>query len=116
LICLLIVHRVGDRRLAAACLGELADVAYERKRLDLAARLLGAADGLRGNIGTPAWPEELTLEAHLRGELRAEMGASAADRTYTMGRALTLEDAVAMVHSDGWPPSAGRRLHGENGD
>jgi predicted ATPase/DNA-binding XRE family transcriptional regulator len=110
------VHRVGDRRLAAACLGELADVAYERKRLDLSARLLGAADGLRNNIGTPAWPEESALEAHLLRELGAAMGAAAADRTYTMGRALTLEDAVAMVHSDTWPPSAARRLRDENGD
>jgi len=106
-----ILYQVGDRRLFAAGLGELADVAYERGRCDIAARLLGAAAALRSGLGTPAWSEEAALEAHVLEQLQAAIGAAAVERLYTMGRALTVEDVVEMVQADDWPP-AGRRQGG----
>ena len=99
-----VFHRVGDRRLAAACLGELADVAYERRRWDMAARLLGAAEAIRASLGTPAWAEEAALENHVRGAVGDDAGAAAANRAFTTGGALTLEDVVEMVEADAWPP------------
>ena len=106
-----VFHRLGHRRLAAACLVELADVAHERKRCDLAARLLGAAQSLRASLGTPAWADETALEDHVLAAITEAMGAASANRIYVMGQALTLEDAVDMVRSDGWPPSD-RRARG----
>ena len=111
-----IFYRFGDRRLAAACLGELADVAYERNRCDVAARLLGAAGALRDSLGTPAWPEEAALEDHVLGALREEMGVAAVERTYAMGATLTIDDVVELVAADRWPPPVRRRRgSGSNG-
>ncbi len=102
-------HRLGDRRLAAACLGQLAEPAYERQSCDVGARLLGAAEALRAALGTPAWEEEAALEELVLRALRAHMGADAANRAYTTGRGLTLEDVVDMVRADAWPPRGRRR-------
>jgi tetratricopeptide (TPR) repeat protein len=98
-------HRLGDRRLAAACLLELADIAFERGRNDIAARLVGAAEALRESLGTPAWPDEAALESRLLGELGAAMGAPSRERARMGGRSLALEDAIDMVASDSWPPA-----------
>ncbi|MEA2684867.1 MAG: hypothetical protein QOE93_62 [Actinomycetota bacterium] len=104
-------QRLGDRRLAAACLLELADVAFERGRRDIAARLVGAAQAIRDALGTPAWPDEDLLEAHVLAELAATMGKPAMERARLVGRSLGLEDAVDMVDSDSWPAAyRGARL------
>ena len=96
-------HRLGDRRLAAACLLELADVALDRRRRDIASRLVGAAEALRESLGTPAWPDESELETRVLTELAATMGAPALHRARMVGRSLTLDDALDMVESDSWP-------------
>ncbi|HVF13213.1 MAG TPA: hypothetical protein VM942_01370, partial [Acidimicrobiales bacterium] len=96
-------HRLGDRRLAAACLLELADVALERGRRDIAARLVGAAEAMRESLGTPAWPDEAELEARVVAELVSAMSAPTVHRARMVGRSLTLDDAVDMVDSDSWP-------------
>jgi len=96
-------HRLGDRRLAAACLLELADIALERRRRDIAARLVGAAQAIRESLGTPAWPDEVALESQVLAELTSTMGAPAVHRARMVGRSLALDDAVDMVDSDSWP-------------
>ena len=96
-------HRMGDRRLAAACLLELAAVALERRRRDVATRLVGSAQAIREILGTPAWADELELESQVLAELTATMGAQAVRRARMVGRSLTLDDAVDMVDSDSWP-------------
>ncbi|MDQ4097199.1 MAG: tetratricopeptide repeat protein [Actinomycetota bacterium] len=103
------LHRLGDRRLAAACLLELADIAIERKHRDLAGRLVGAAEGVREALGTPAWPDEAELQQRILGELYETVGPVSATRAISMGKALSLEDAVEMVQSDVWPPVVRRR-------
>ncbi len=102
---LLSFHRLGDRRLAAACMLELADVAVERKRRDIAARLVGAAEAIRASLGVPAWPDEVELEAAVVEELTQAMGRAALERARMVGRSLALEDVVDMVESDSWPPA-----------
>ncbi|MEA2932427.1 MAG: hypothetical protein QOI56_1212, partial [Actinomycetota bacterium] len=98
-------HRLGDRRLAAACLLELAATALERRRRDIAARLVGTAQAMRESLGTPAWPDEMELESLVLAELVATMGRPAVQRARGFGRSLALEDAVDMVDSDSWPPA-----------
>ncbi len=104
-------HRLGDRRLAAACMLQLADIAVERRRRDIAARLVGAAEAVRESIGAPAWPDEVELEARILAELGATMSQPALDRARLVGRSFVPEDAVDMVESDSWPPAyRGARL------
>jgi predicted ATPase len=103
-----VFHRLGDRRLAAACLLELAAIAAERRRGDLAARLLGAADGVRESLGTPAWSDEEVLEEQVMGDLRKLSGEAATRRARTIGRALPLEEAIELVEWGTWPPAVRR--------
>ena len=98
-------HRLGDRRLAAACMLELADIAVERRRPDIAARLVGAAEAVRDALGIPAWPDEVALETRVLDELRATMGRAALERARLVGHSLVPEDALDMVESDSWPPA-----------
>ena len=99
------LHRLGSPRLAAACLVELAALALRRRRRELAARLVGAAQGIRDDLGAPAWPVEGTLEIETLSALRETMGDGALDRALRMGRGLSLEDALALVEAGTWPPS-----------
>jgi tetratricopeptide (TPR) repeat protein len=101
--------RLGNRRLATACLVELADIAADRGRADLAARMLGAAAALREDMGTPAWPEERTLEDEVLARARDRLGTGATQRGLNIGRSLSLENAVEMVEADAWPPPTRRR-------
>ncbi|MEA2974075.1 MAG: hypothetical protein QOG82_2533 [Actinomycetota bacterium] len=98
-------HRLGDRRLAAACMLQLADIAVERRRRDIAARLVGAAEAVRASLGAPAWPDEVVLEGRVLDELAPVMGRAALARARLVGRSFALEDAVDMVESDTWPPA-----------
>ena len=98
-------HRSGDRRLAAACLVELAAVAAQRKRRDIAARLLGAADGIRQSLGTPAWPDEMALHDKVVESLQLGSSDAAVGKALRIGRALSLEDAVDLVVGGTWPPA-----------
>jgi predicted ATPase len=100
-----VFHRSGDRRLAAACLLELAAVAAQRKRHDMAARLLGAAEGIRLSLGTPAWREEIELHDNVVQTLVLASGDGAVRRALRIGRALALEDAVDLVAGGTWPPA-----------
>ncbi|MFP5318744.1 MAG: ATP-binding protein [Acidimicrobiia bacterium] len=104
-----VFHRVGNRRLAAACLVEVAEVAAQRRRNDLAARLLGAADGIRTTLGTPAWPDELDIIDEVTRRLQRTLGETAFRRAWNIGRALSLEGAIELIGWDSVPRSRTRR-------
>jgi predicted ATPase/DNA-binding XRE family transcriptional regulator len=101
--------RLGDRRLAAACLVELAEISTQRNRLAVAARLLGATDALHESMGTSLWPDEAQLVSQIVTRLATRMGEATYTKARSVGRTLSLEDAINMVESDRWPPVAGRR-------
>ena len=71
-----------------------AGLALSGGRADEAARLLGAADGLREAVGVPIWGPRLirfeSLLATVRGALREELF----DRLWADGRALGFEGAL----------------------
>jgi hypothetical protein len=102
-------QRLGDRRLAAACLLELAAVAARRKRRELAARLVGAAEGVRDALHSPAWPGERRLEEGLLEDLGRAMDPAALQRARSAGRTLSVEDAVELAECGTWPPPVRRR-------
>ena len=102
-------HTVGDRRLAVACIVEVADIAAQRRRADLAARLLGAADGIRSHLGTPAWPEEAQVIEVLTQRLRGTVGDDRFQRSWNFGRSLNLDGVIDMLGSDSVPPVRAKR-------
>jgi predicted ATPase len=102
-------HRLGDARMAAACLVELGAVAALRRRRELAARLLGAAEAVRESLGMPAWPDEQELEEKVLAELGCQNAEGVLYRARSIGRAFSLEDAVALVECGSWPPVSRRR-------
>lgn len=105
-----VFQRLGDRRLVAACLLELAAVAAKRKRRDLAARLVGAADGLRSTLHAPTWPHERVLEDGIVQDLARNMDEAALGRARNVGRTLTVEDAVELAECGTWPPPLRRKV------
>jgi tetratricopeptide (TPR) repeat protein len=91
----------GNRRGLAYSLTGLATLAVSQGRAGEAARLLGAADDLEradGAVRTPAYQRRHErLLADLRAALREDTFTSA----WTAGRALSLEQAVALALGEG---------------
>ena len=93
-----------DRSLAAhstpfvtLCLAGYAQLAFADGDPDRAARLEGAAEGLRGRVGLSAWPHLRKLEAELVAQVRQRLGTGHFEQAFSAGSALTQREAVAIV-------------------
>ena len=93
---LLLASSIGDTEGILICLVNLADVAAQRGETTRAARLLGAADALRGEIGfrRPDLSEQ-KQRTRIATALNTDHAPLAAAQSE--GRALTLDDAVAYA-------------------
>jgi predicted ATPase len=79
------------------CLSGYAQLAFAEGDPDRAALLEGAAEGLRGRVGLPAWPHLRRVEADLVAQVRHRLGPGQFDEAFSAGSGLTQRDAVAMV-------------------
>ncbi len=93
-----------DRSLAARstpfvtlCLAGYAWLAFADGDPERAARLEGAAEGLRRRVGVRAWPHLRRVEADLVAQVRRKLGPGQFDRAFSAGSVLTQQEAVAMV-------------------
>jgi predicted ATPase len=84
-------------RFVTLCLAGYARLAFAEGDPERAARLKGAADGLRRRIGLPAWPHLRRVEAELVDQVRQRLGAGRFDHAFTAGSGLTQQEAVAIV-------------------
>ena len=84
-------------RFVTLCLAGYARLALAEGDLERAARLKGAAEGLRQRVGLPAWPHVRRVEAELVAQLRQRLGAGRFDQAFTAGSGLTQREAVAIV-------------------
>jgi predicted ATPase len=82
--------------LDAFALLEFADGASER-----AARLAGAAEGLRARAGLRTWPMYRRAEVELVGDIRGALGSGPFDDAFTKGSTLSQRQAVALVRGSG---------------
>ena len=87
-------------RFVTLCLAGYARLAFAEGDPERAARLKGAADGLRLRVGLPAWPHLRRVEADLVAQVRQRLGASRFDQASTAGSGLTQREAVAMIVRD----------------
>ncbi|HEX6739191.1 MAG TPA: LuxR C-terminal-related transcriptional regulator, partial [Vicinamibacteria bacterium] len=87
----------GARWGVAYCLEGLAVVAGRRGQAARAARLGGAAEGLRAAIGAPAPPAHRAHYAPYLAAARARLGGAAWAAAWAAGRALSPEQAAALA-------------------
>jgi predicted ATPase/class 3 adenylate cyclase len=92
---------LANRRRAAGCLDGLAEVALVAGEPERAARLLGAASGVRGVLPPLPLPPALTAK-HERVllDVRQALGEDAWAAAYAAGQALTLEQAIAEAREE----------------
>ena len=92
-----IFQAYGTTAEVAGGLHQLALISEAEGRLARAARLFGAADALRETTGTPLPPSEAVVHAQAVERASASLGDAAFDAARAAGRALSLEDAVALA-------------------
>jgi tetratricopeptide (TPR) repeat protein len=84
-------------RFVTLCLAGYAWLALAEGDPERAARLKGAAEGLRRRVGLSAWPHLRRVEAELVAQVRQRLGAGRFDQAFTAGSGLTQREAVAIV-------------------
>ena len=81
----------------AMCLAGYARLAFAEGDPQRAARLQGAAEGMRRRVGLPAWPHLRRAESELVAQVRQALGATRFDRAFAAGLSLNQREAVAIV-------------------
>ena len=81
----------------ALCLTGYAQLALADGDPERAARLEGAAEGLRRRAGLRAWPLTRRVEAELVDQVRDRLGAGRFEQAFSAGSALTQRQVVAIV-------------------
>ncbi|HEY8287582.1 MAG TPA: tetratricopeptide repeat protein [Chloroflexota bacterium] len=90
----------GDRRGIVECLEGLALVAVKRQETERAARLLGAAEALREEIGFPRLQPPRDVPDQAVAALCASLGEKVFAALWAAGRSLGLERAIALASED----------------
>src|SRR5262249_31316002 len=91
-----LLSRLGDMEGILVCLGEAADVAAHRRDALRTARLLGASDALRQEIGYTS--SVLEREGRTRGRrILDETDPARVAAAQSEGGAMTLDEAVAFA-------------------
>jgi non-specific serine/threonine protein kinase len=88
-------QEVGDKRVIAERLEEVAWVACAQEQVEPAAHLFGAAEALRETIGAPMPPANRADYERSVGLARARLGEAALKTLWCEGRALSVEQAIA---------------------
>jgi tetratricopeptide (TPR) repeat protein len=97
---LMLLRPLGLRKGVAAVLEGWARLEQAEERPQQATRLLGAAQALRETLGSPLPPNEQPAHAALVALLRLTLGANAFTTAWEAGRALSWEQAAALVLND----------------
>jgi predicted ATPase len=79
------------------CLAAHARLALAEGDPERAARLKGAAEGLRQRVGLPAWPDLRRLEEELVAQIRQELSAAQFDQAFSVGSGLTQRQAIDII-------------------
>ncbi|MGI8519649.1 MAG: ATP-binding protein, partial [Actinomycetota bacterium] len=94
-----IARALESKEIVAGCLDGFASIAARAQKVDLAARLLAAAERLRKEIGAIAERFELELHQETLSFLRAELGEDGLSRAISEGQAATPENTIVEALS-----------------
>jgi tetratricopeptide (TPR) repeat protein len=97
---LVLNRRLGSMVNVAECLETLAEMAWTLGDSRRAAHLWGAADALREATGSPWMSFEKSLHEPYLADARARMDETDWTRAWEQGRAMTLDQAVALALED----------------
>jgi len=89
--------RMGDRRSIAEGLEMFVETLCAQNRMQLAARLLGAVEALREEIGCPRPPVDAEVIGQAIDATRSSLGEEAFARAWSEGRSLSDAQAVAQA-------------------
>ena len=92
---------LGDKMAASAYLDGLACVAETEGDAERAARLFGAAEALREEVGWPLAPEEEALKDPYLGAARSQLDEASWEGAWAEGRAMSFEEAVSHALGEG---------------
>jgi tetratricopeptide (TPR) repeat protein len=81
------------------CLAAQARLAFAQDDPEQAARLLGAAEGLRRRADLRVWPTLRQSEAELVAQARQTLGTDRFDQAYAAGSELSQREAAAIVRN-----------------
>jgi predicted ATPase len=98
--CLALAQELEDKRAVGSLLHLAGSAAGQGGRPQRAARLLGAAEAVRLQVGTPLTPREAPGWQQEVSDLRCALGPEALDAAWAAGAALPLEDAVAEARDE----------------
>jgi hypothetical protein len=79
------------------CLAGYARLAFAEGNPERAARLEGAAEGLRRRVGLGTWPILSPKQADLAAQVRQRLSAARSDQVFCAGSRLTQQQAVAAI-------------------
>ena len=88
-----------NTHMLTVCLDAVARLAFAVGRAEPAARLAGAAEGLRRRARMRTWPLMRYLEAEVAAEGRRELGPEHFNQAFTAGLALTQRQALEEAHA-----------------
>ena len=91
---LTIRREIGDRQGIAKSLEAFAGLAADQENPERAARLWGAAEALREEIGSPLAPNDREAYEREVAQARQVLGEAAFAAAWEEGRAMTMEQAV----------------------
>ena len=94
--------------------GRVAQLAFEEGDPGPAARLAGAAEGLRQRVGLRAWPLQQQGEAQFVEQIRQALGADRFDQNFAAGVRLNRQQAIAAVRLAQTSPAADQTSDYEN--
>jgi predicted ATPase/DNA-binding CsgD family transcriptional regulator len=97
---LTLARAVGEKVLVALLLEGLAGAATARARTERAARLWGAAEVLRKEVGAPMESHELAAYERAMDEARTQLDERAFAAAWEEGRSMTLEEAIDYALTD----------------
>jgi predicted ATPase/DNA-binding SARP family transcriptional activator/DNA-binding CsgD family transcriptional regulator/Flp pilus assembly protein TadD len=111
-----LLQKAQDTQHIADCLGIMASAAGARGSAKRAARLWGAAEALREEVGVPLQPEDRVVLDPYLATARSSLGEIAWRTTLVEGRAMTSEQAIEYALDAGEPllPSLATHRSGEN--
>jgi hypothetical protein len=81
------------------CLDAFARLAFAAGKPEPAARLAGAAEGLRRRGGIRSWPVVRYFESEVAAEGREALGPERFDQAFAAGLSLTQRDAIAEARA-----------------
>jgi tetratricopeptide (TPR) repeat protein len=91
---------LGMARGVAEGLAGFAALAAAVGRPEHAARLWGAAEALHETVGTPTWPADRREHDRYQALLRSQLDEHDRAAAWSAGRALTMEQAIALALED----------------